>query len=72
MVGGDHSHSLVCLAIQVQEAVLDWLLASFLLGFVYVSVCFQYHYCYDINTVYMARLRVVALSSVDIRVNEFD
>ena len=56
VVGGDHSHSLICLAIQVQEAVLDWLLASFLLEFVYVSVYFQYHNCYDINTVYMARL----------------
>ena len=42
-----HSHSGNCLANQsseVQEAVLDRLLASFLilLGFVYVSVCFQY------------------------------
>ena len=70
MVGGDHSHSVICLAIQV-EAVFDRLLASFLLGFVYVSVCFQY-YCYDINTVYMARLSVVALSSMDTRVNKFD
>ena len=42
VVGGDHLHGGICLVIQlVQEAVLDRLLAPFLLGFVYVSDMFS-------------------------------
>ena len=63
--------------VQESVTVLDRLLVSSLLGFVYVSVCFQYHYflfCYDINTVYMVRLRVncCTIKHAWLRVNEFD
>ena len=61
VVGGDRSCSGTCLAIQVlilvEEAVLDRLLASFLLGFIYECMILNFF-------VVMARLSVVALSSM--------
>ena len=63
MVGGDRSCSGTCLAIQVlilvEEAVLDRLLASFLLGFIYMSHGMILNFF-----VIMARLSVAALSSM--------
>ena len=55
-MGGDHSHSGIC---QEAVTVLDRLLASFLLCECMFSVSFLF-----INAVYMARLRVIALSSM--------